>query len=297
MDAISIMQRLREEVSDYSPGLQRAAKYIIDHPVEFGLDPIRETAARAGVSTYSLVRLAENLGLEGFDALRDPFRKRLREVARSSTTAWGGNLRSRAGGDRTAEGGARIGQAMETTLGNLEDTFRALDPARVADAVRAMRLARRVYVTGYRAALSIAYYFHYFGRMALPEMVLAPRQANAAVDELMEIEAGDVLVAVTFNPYSKETIEACHFATEQGARLVMISDSELITPDLAPDFLFSARVKGAHPLASFTAAMGLVDILIGELIASEGDAAHERIREYEAMRDRFSAYWRRQGGS
>ncbi len=68
---------LKKILPDLSPRLGAAAKYIVDNASDFGLDPIRETARKAGVSTYSLVRLAEKLGFDGYDELREPFRHAL----------------------------------------------------------------------------------------------------------------------------------------------------------------------------------------------------------------------------
>ena len=72
-----IISDLKEGLSALSRGLRTAAKYVVDHPSDFGLDPIRETARKAGVSTYTLVRLAERLGFGSYDEFREPFRHAL----------------------------------------------------------------------------------------------------------------------------------------------------------------------------------------------------------------------------
>lgn len=66
--------RLKEEIPELSPRLQVAAKYIVDHPADFGLDSIRDTARKADVSTYTLVRISERLGFDSYEDMRDPFR-------------------------------------------------------------------------------------------------------------------------------------------------------------------------------------------------------------------------------
>ena len=65
---------LKEKMPMLSPRLRIVAKYIVDHLSDFGLDSIRETARKSGVSTYSLVRAANSLGFESYDQLREPFR-------------------------------------------------------------------------------------------------------------------------------------------------------------------------------------------------------------------------------
>ncbi len=69
-----LTDRLRLEIGRMSPGLQAAAKYIIDHPGDFWLDPIRGSAADIGASSNVLVRLAQRLGFDSFEAYRDPLR-------------------------------------------------------------------------------------------------------------------------------------------------------------------------------------------------------------------------------
>ncbi|MDX1744139.1 MAG: MurR/RpiR family transcriptional regulator, partial [Ruegeria sp.] len=72
-----VTDRLRRNIGDMPPALQAAAKYIIDNPGDFGLNPIRATATRIGVSSNVLVRLAQRMGFDGFEAFRSPFRNAL----------------------------------------------------------------------------------------------------------------------------------------------------------------------------------------------------------------------------
>lgn len=72
-----LLDQLKTQIENLPPALSAAAKYIIDTPGDFGLDPIRVSATKAGVSANSLVRLAVHLGFESFEALRAPFRAAL----------------------------------------------------------------------------------------------------------------------------------------------------------------------------------------------------------------------------
>ena len=71
------ISKIKQSVSTLSPRLKAVAKYIVDNPSDFGLDPIRATARKCGVSTYTLVRMAKILGFEGYEGLREPFRHAL----------------------------------------------------------------------------------------------------------------------------------------------------------------------------------------------------------------------------
>ena len=62
-----LTNKLRQDIDTMPPSLQAAAKYILDFPGDFGLDPIRVTAANIGVSSNALVRLALRMGFDGFN--------------------------------------------------------------------------------------------------------------------------------------------------------------------------------------------------------------------------------------
>lgn len=277
---------LKAAIPTLPRGLRTVAKYVIDHPSDFGLDPIRETAKKAGVSTYTLVRLAERMGFSGYDEMREPFRQALVSAAAMvEKPTWIEGLR---------EGGAPGTVQAEAAVNELAIVQRSLErqpPEQMARVVAALMDAPTVYVTAVRASYALAYYFHYVGRMALPSLQLIPRHMNSAIDELHAAQPGDALVAMTFTPYSRETIEACAFAKRKGLRLIMIADSDIVSPDFSADETLIASVLSTHHFGCFAGAMAILETLIAMLVAHGGDAAQERITSYEDLRRDSQAYW------
>ena len=51
--------------------LQRAARYVIDNPRETGMRSMRTLTAKADVRPNTLIRLAREIGFDGFDACGD----------------------------------------------------------------------------------------------------------------------------------------------------------------------------------------------------------------------------------
>ncbi|WP_120499718.1 MurR/RpiR family transcriptional regulator [Roseovarius sp. EL26] len=284
-----IISQLKEDFPNYPPRIQRVAKYILDNQSDFGLDPVRVTAAKADVSTYTLVRAAKSLGFHGFDDLRAPFRHAL-----VATTAY--EERPEWLETQQSEGilGPIQAQSALNTLSIVQHSLQRLDPKEVERAVETMLEARNVYITAVRASYSLAYYFHYVGRMALPSLQLIPRHMNSALDELTLAGPRDVMIAITISPYSRETIEACKFAQSRGVKLIFLTDSDLISPDLNPEHVFSASTVSTHHFACFTGLMGISESLLAALVSMGGAPARARIKSYEELRAANSAYWVRQ---
>lgn len=281
-----ITRKLIAEVDTLAPRLQIAAKYIVDNGNEFGMDPIRVSAEKIGVSANTLVRLAAHLGFAGFDELREPFRTSL--VARYDASTGEGWI------DRLSEAGT-FGQAHARTVRNEIDivmqSLRFFTAEKADAAVSMLMQADRAYVTATRASYALAYYFHYVGRMALPNLHLIPRHMGSPVDEMISVGKDDVLLAITFPPYSADTISALRLAKRNGTRVILISDSELIAPSIEVDLFIKVSLQSQHHFSCFGGAMAVLDCLVFHLVSQGGQEAQTRIADYEDLREDFGAYW------
>ena len=281
-----IVRKLIADVEELPPRLQLAAKYIIDNENAFGMDPIRVSAANIGISANSLVRLADHLGFDSFDDLREPFRTSL--MARYDTTSGEDWI------DRMAGDGA-FGKAHARSVRNEVDivmqTLHHLTPEKAEAAVALLMEARNAYVTATRASYSLAYYFHYVGRMALPNLHLIPRHMGSPVDEMISVSEDDVLLAITFPPYSSDTISALRLAKRNGTRVILVSDSELIAPAIEVDLFLKVSLQSQHHFSCYAGAMTVLESLLYHLVTQGGEEAQNRIASYEALREDFGAYW------
>ncbi|MFU1477640.1 MurR/RpiR family transcriptional regulator [Roseovarius sp. C7] len=277
---------LKEALPDLSPRLRIVAKYIVDHPSDFGLDPIRETARKCGVSTYTLVRMARRMGFGGYEELRDPFRQSLvLSNVLVERPDWLSELR-----DSGALGRVQADAALNT-MAIVQRSLHQQSPAQMERVAAMLLEARHVYLTAVRASYALAYYFHYVGRMALPSLQLIPRHMNSAIDELNYASDQDVMIAITFTPYSRETIEACKFARAKGVKLIMLSDSDVISPEFSADETLIASVLSTHHFGCYSGASAIIETLLALLVEQGGTDAVHRIKSYEDLRVNNNAYW------
>ena len=252
---------LKDRFGDLPPKLRKAAKYIVDHPSEFGLDPIRDTARKAGVSTYTLVNMSKNLGFSGYEAFRLPFRSALITGARlQDNPLWFDELRGQ------SEVGAAFADAAENTISIVTHSLERQQLSEMEAIVETLRAAKNVYVNGTRTSYAIAVYFHYVGRIVMPSMQLIPQRHTTAQDDLNHAGPGDVLVAMTVTPFSHETIEACKFAKEKGMILLLITDSAVALPELVPDFTLVSTVESTNKINCISGMMAVIELLLALLL-------------------------------
>lgn len=277
-----VLAKMREQYSFLAPTLQLAAIYVIDHPADFGIDPIRTTAEKIGVSTYSLVRLAKEFGYPGFEEFRDPFRRALRATSKPIISSnWLDEL--------SAEGpiGSTLANSAENSLSIIKQSLRMMTPEVADQFITTLTNAKTVYVTATSTSYSLAYYFQHIARLVLPNVQFIPRDMANPIVDLNFASDQDVLLAITVHPYSQITVNACKFARQKGLKLLIITDSELPLSELEPDAVLTAEMESPYVFACYLGVMAILESLLHLLVTAGGEKAAENIKSYRNLKARI----------
>jgi DNA-binding MurR/RpiR family transcriptional regulator len=282
--AKSVIAALTEVFPQLPPALQAAARYIIDHPREVGVQSMRSLAAKTSVHPNAFVRLARQIGFSGYDELRECFRDFV-----LGNELGGFRDRARWLRDLAAEGGssAILGEMAAAVADNVERSFRKQDIQALERACDAILQARCVYVLGLGAAYSLAHQFWYVARMAFGHIVPIPRHGSQPVDDLAFIGSDDLLIALTFQPYRAETLEATRMAKRRGAAVLGITDSATSPLVREADQVLICPTHTPQFFQSHAAVVGLLETLIALLVARAGEDVQARIEGFHA--ERFAA--------
>lgn len=286
-ESFAVTDQLERAFAELSPKLQQAARYILDAPDDVALSSVRDVAARAGVHPATLVRLAQQLGFSGYVEFRDGLRQRLRR-APASLTARAHRVQS--------EGAAGTDDDLLTELAaagrrNLQLTFDGASAADIRAVADALNAARRVYVIGLRKCFPVAYFLHYCLRLLRTDVRLITDLAGTLVDELQDIGPADALVAISYDPYTRATVQAAAVARESGAAVIAITDSR-VSP-LAHGARRTLVVANAAPtmFRSITAAMALAESIVAFALARGGEDGVANLGRMEAKLHSMGVYW------
>ncbi len=75
----SVLNRLTAEWDELTPEAQKAARYVLENPQDVGVSTVREIAEAASVKPNTFVRMARQVGFEGYEDFRAPFRDAIRK--------------------------------------------------------------------------------------------------------------------------------------------------------------------------------------------------------------------------
>jgi DNA-binding MurR/RpiR family transcriptional regulator len=287
--ATEILERLRSRFDALSPELQRAARWISDHPSEAGLWSMRQQARSAGVSAPTMVRLARALGLPGYGSLRRPFQEALAGRAADYGT--------RASALQAAPQAKRIERLARdiaaSQIADIESVLALNPPQRLEAAVGAIAAARRVGFLGVRAPFGIAFQFRYAYNLIARNGVLFDGIGGTVHDQVDALQSGDVLIAISQQPYSMPTVEAVATASKRRVTVVALTDSALspLARNAAHFLLF--RADSISFFHSMIGPLALVELLVAWLAAKGGRTVLKRLAEVDARLSVQKAYWNR----
>ncbi len=272
---------------DRLPGqLKAAARRLLDHPDDVALLSMRELAKRANVTPATMTRLAQRLGYDGFEQLRQPYADALR--GRRDTfkdRAEGLLARHDLDGDEAL---------VADTLAGLSGHLKSLSaPATLATISRVADLIithDRLFCVSVRSGFPAAYLASYLLSLIGEQTILIDGAGGVGLDRLRSLTPADAVLALTIAPYTSLTVDAVALAAERGASIVAITDS-LASP-IARHATETILVPTETPsfLQTMTPAFVVVECLAALVAAKRGKSAVKAIAELEAYVARFGVY-------
>ena len=280
------VRRLIDSFSELTPELQKAAKFILDHPEDVGLHSMRTVAKDAGVKPATVSRLSKSLGFAEYELMRRPFRDRLRtsEPGFSSQLE---DVQKRGADDTRALFEDLRAQEIQNIRKSLSDEQYQV----LVDAVETLWSSRRIYVLGLRGSYAPAFLFHYAFQLFRDRCHLLETSAGIFADQLRGIGEQDSMLVISFPPYTQLTIDAVEYAAESGVKIVAITDSVISPAAHAAAHTIITHNNSASFYHSYTAVVAVCQALIALLVAKSGADSLKVIAEAEKQLSRISAYW------
>jgi DNA-binding MurR/RpiR family transcriptional regulator len=282
----SLAEDLKAEFHALSPQLKEAARWVIDNPAEVALLTTREQARRAGVTAATMTRLAQRLGHKGYDDLRKLYAEAVRERP-ESFHGRARELLARHG----SKGDAALAQDIFASLTqHLQALASPQAIERVTAAAEMIADADHVFCFGQRSTFSVAFIFHYVRSLFGSKSVLVDGPGAIGRDALRTIGRRDVMLAITVDPYNRETVETARYAKSRGARVVAITDSDLSPLAAFADRSILIRTESPSFFHTMSPAFAVAECLAALVAARRGKETLFALAESEQQLAAFNTY-------
>ena len=231
-----LYEELRADIARRYPGfsdrLQVIAEFALDHPTDMALGTVAEVAERAKVQPSAIVRFAHAIGYGGFTEMQQVFRTRLVAGATPSYKERIDGLR-RDGRFRTDNSPhdllTRFASEGAVSLESAQEYVREADLTR---AIGIMGAAHTIYVVGLGGSFPVAAHLTYVLRRMGRRVVLLDGLGSALGDHVLTATPKDALIAISFRPYNRDTVQLFPEFLARGVPGIAVTDS-LLSPIVA----------------------------------------------------------------
>jgi DNA-binding MurR/RpiR family transcriptional regulator len=222
MSTPATIEEFQARLAQVSQGLPKrllqCADYVALNTDRIAVSTVAELAAGAGVQPSAFMRFCQLMGFAGFSEMQRMFR----ETYHPRWPDYATRLESlrKGGADSPLALLGEFVEAGRASLGNLANT---VDEAALEKAVTVLAKARMIHLVGLRRAFPIATYLAYaFEKMEIAAML---HDGVGNLNHRHAIRSGDALMAITFAPYTRDTLDLARFAYDEGHPVVAITDA------------------------------------------------------------------------
>jgi DNA-binding MurR/RpiR family transcriptional regulator len=211
--------RLADLIDQLPRRLRQCADHIAANEDRIAVSTVADLAAGADVPPSALIRFCQILGFSGFSEMQRLFRGAYVPGWPDYATRLA-DLKLGGAGSPTA----LLAEFIEAGRLSLESLATSVDDAVLGRAVAELAVADTIHIVGLRRAFPVASYLAYvFEKMLVPAML---HDGIGRLDHRFALRPGDAVIAITFAPYSEETLALARDAADRGLPVVALTDRQ-----------------------------------------------------------------------
>lgn len=225
-DYEDLIRVIHEKHDSMSKAYQRIAVYLTQNPNDVAIKSVNSIAESCGIHASSFVRFAQSLGFTGFKKLQEVFQRRL------STAAPGFEARIKAlkgelGGGKAEGDSSLLRDLVLRDIASLQELLNDVTSESLSNAVTLMKKAKVIFLVGQLRSAPVVELMRYVLTMLGKRTVLLDASGGLATHMGKLMGPGDLLIAVSFRFYARETVNIVEDAAARGVPVVAITDSTL----------------------------------------------------------------------
>lgn len=281
-----ILSVLQSNAYRFSKGQRAIAGYITESYDKAAFMTANKLGKTVGVSESTVVRFAMELGFSGYPqmqkAMQDMVMNRLTSVQRMEVA-----------NDRIGDQDV-LSMVIQSDIEKLRQTAETVSRDDFKAAVEAILSARRVYIMGSRSTSVLASFLgHYLRHMLDSVHVVTSSGASEMFEQIIGVNAQDVVIAFSFPRYSTATFKGAQFCQKTGAKVIGVTDSLLSPLGRSSDHVLLCKSDMISLVDSLTAPFSIANALIVAIAARRERELQKTFSSLEQVWEEYQVYEKR----
>lgn len=244
----------------------------------------KEIAANLNVSPSSVIRLSKKLGFENFSIFKRALQNEVAELNSTPEIP----LEKIEQIDKLSEVDL-INAFRQNVLKNISTDIANKENKKFLETAELVSKAKRVFIVGYRACTGLA---SIFGVMlsCIRGNVYVLGNNMSAVDQLIDLDSNDIMIAISFNRYSNNTKFAVQMARDAGAKIISFTDYYTSPIAQGVDKVIINSVENFSFYNSYVSALMNIETIVALVSRKNITANKKRLMKMEKYLEKNGEY-------
>jgi len=235
---------IQQDMESFSRTGKKLASYFLEHWEQIPLVSIKDISKETGVSTASISRFTHQYGFKGFYGFKEKIKTEVKETINPVERF---RLMK-----ADISGKESLSKVAKQDVKNINKLLSEIPDQTFENLVRIIHSSKRIYSYGASISSIFSSFIRYIFNQVQKETYCLD-DGNVSVEErILSVAREDLIILLSFFPYSKCTIEYAQLAKELGLKVVAISDNEyspisshssLVVPIPRENILFTTSIS------------------------------------------------------
>ena len=274
MNTVSLID---QRLDDMTKTERRIAAFFQEHLNDFAFLTLDRLAAAINISTTSVIRFCRRLGFQGFKDFQESLRSDimhqpdlLDKFQRTQSSLMSDELLA-----RTVQQGVLC----------IESSFHAIPYETLAESVRLLLQAGRIFTFGMKESYALAHYAYTRLLTVRDNVFILNAGYNGEVESILSLTPEDVCLVFLFHRYTKMTLQILPLLQKQGAKIILVTSAPFDQVEKYSTLLIPCLVDAGGIKNSALAPICLADFLCNALAVQNGDATLHYMQRSEKLFD------------
>ena len=277
-----VRDRIRNSYDDLTKNHRLVATWILENPERVPFQSVQGLAQDIGVSDASIIRFAQRIGFTGYsdlkEALADGVVDRLANIPIPRLD------------DLDHDQENILTSVANQDIGNIRKTLQEIDNQSFDQAVGRILKAKQIHVVGlgisYLLARILAYQLRQTGQRAR-----AFRHGeNSFSEESLFVSKDDLVITISFPPYSRETILLSKRINKLAVPVLSITDKRTAPGSMSADQVLVVHSENMLYTNSFSAISVLINAISTECARRDPERARYFVGSINQLADETDEY-------
>jgi DNA-binding MurR/RpiR family transcriptional regulator len=251
-----IKEKIRGNYQSLPPNQRKLADFFIENFDQIPFHSVYNISEATSMSVASVVRFSQRIGFKGFLEMRNEISGELQEQIKN-------NVIFPLIDDKTLRDDTLTAVANHD-IKNISDTLNLIDRNNFDKAVKLILNSERVFTTGLGISYLLSEILAYQLKQVAVDAYNFTHNHTSFIEQIPFLKKKDLIIAFSFPPYSKETIEAAKYAKSKNVKVISITNKIAAPISFSSDVSLIVRSKNFLFTNSFAAVSVLINSITTE---------------------------------